>query len=84
MLSDEGFRRQANTIFRRNPGCISRKIGEAWGRKIRRLGVLTFFKRAIFAAAISEACFFIRASSKASISAIIASRKTLGDFIPLM
>ena len=46
MLNDEGFRRQANTIFRRNTGCISRKIGEAWGRKTRRLGILTFFKRA--------------------------------------
>ena len=47
MHSGEGFRLQTNTIFRWNPGWISRKIGEAWGRKARRLGVLTFFKQAL-------------------------------------
>jgi hypothetical protein len=41
------FFRQANTIFRRNTGCISRKIGAVWRKKDRRLGVLAFFKQAL-------------------------------------
>ena len=41
------FFRQTNTIFRRNTGCISRKIGEVWRKKDCCLGVLTFFKQAL-------------------------------------
>ena len=44
MNSGEGFRLQANTIFRREPGWISRKIGEAWGRKASPLGRFDIFQ----------------------------------------
>ena len=47
MHNGEEFCRQTNKIFRRNTGCISRKIGAVWQQKNRRLGVLTFFKQAL-------------------------------------
>ena len=47
MHNGEGFFRQIYTIFRRNPGWISRKIGEVWRKKNRHLGALTCFKQAL-------------------------------------
>lgn len=47
MHNGEEFFHQTNTIFRRNTGCISRKIGAVCWKKDRRLGVLTCFKQAL-------------------------------------
>ena len=42
-----GFCCQTRPIFRKNTGCLSRKIGEVWRQKTRWLGVLTIFKQAL-------------------------------------
>ena len=42
-----GFCCQTRPIFRKNTGCLSRKIGEVWRKKACCLGVLTIFKQAL-------------------------------------
>lgn len=45
--SGEGFWAAGKQFFRRNPGGFQGKIVPSRGQKIRRLGMLTFFKQAL-------------------------------------